>query len=52
MEAELHMFGSQCRTKVRTWNFRSVAVKTERKRNFISLADKAEQKFGSGISDL
>ena len=24
-------FGSQCRTKVRTWNFRSLAVKEERK---------------------
>ena len=24
-------FGSQCRTKVRTWNFRSLAVKAERK---------------------
>ena len=30
-EAELHIFGSQCRTKVRTWNFRSLAVKAERK---------------------
>ena len=38
-EAELHIFGSQCRTKVRTWNFRSLAVK-------------AERKCGSGISGL
>ena len=30
-EAELHIFGSQCRTKVRTWNFRSLPVKAERK---------------------
>ena len=30
-EAELHISGSQCRTKVRTWNFRSLAVKAERK---------------------
>ena len=30
-EVELHIFGSQCRTKVRTWNFRSLAVKAERK---------------------
>ena len=30
-EAELHIFGSQCRTKVRTWNFRSLQVKAERK---------------------
>ena len=30
-EAELHIFGSQCRTKVWTWNFRSLAVKAERK---------------------
>ena len=30
-EAELQIFGSQCRTKVRTWNFRSLPVKTERK---------------------
>ena len=51
-EAELHIFGSQCRTKVRTWNVRSLAVKTERKRNFRSLAVKAEQKCGSGIRDL
>ena len=49
-EAELHIFGSQCRTKVRTWNFRSLAVKTERKRNFKSLEVKAERKFGSGTS--
>ena len=40
-EAELHIFGSQCRTKVRTWKFKSLAVKTERKRNFRSLAVKA-----------
>ena len=38
-EAELHIFGSQCRTKVRTWNFRSLAVK-------------AERKCGSGTSSL
>ena len=49
---ELHIFGSQCRTKVRTWNFRSLAVKTERKRNFRSLAVKAERKCGSGTSGL
>ena len=30
-EAELHSQCSQCRTKVRTWNFRSLAVKAERK---------------------
>ena len=30
-EAELHIFGSQCRTKVRTWNFRYLPVKAERK---------------------
>ena len=61
-EAELHIFGSQCRTKVRKWNFRSLAVKTGQKRNFRSLAFKivrkrnirslavkAEQKCGSGI---
>ena len=51
-EAELHIFGSQCRTKVRTWNFRSLAVKTERKRNFRSLAVKAQRKCGSGTSGL
>ena len=51
-EAELHIFGSQCRTKVRTWNFRSLAVKTEWKRNFRSLAVKAERKCGSGTSGL
>ena len=51
-EAELHIFGSQCRTKVRTWNFRPLAVKTERKRNFRSLAVKAEWKCGSGTSGL
>ena len=51
-EAELHIFGSQCRTKVRTWKFRSLAVKTERKRNFRSLAVKAERKCGSGTSGL
>ena len=49
-EAELHIFDSQCRTKVRTWNFRSLAVKIERKRNFRSLAVKAERKCGSGTS--
>ena len=49
-EAELHTFGSQCRTKVQTWNFRSSTVKTERKRNFRSLAVKAERKCGSGTS--
>ena len=61
-EAELHIFGSQgraevrkrnftfCRTKMRIWNFRSLAVKTERKRNFRSLAVKAEWKCGSGTS--
>ena len=51
-EAELHIFGRQCRTKVRTWNFRSLAVKTERKRNFRSWAVKAERKCGSGTSGL
>ena len=51
-EAELHIFGSQCRTKVRTWNFRSLAVKAERKRNFRSLAVKAERKCGRGTSGL
>ena len=51
-EAEHHIFGSQCRTKVRTWNFRSLAVKTERKRNFRSLAVKAVRKCGSGRSSL
>ena len=67
-EAELHIFGSQCRTKVRTWNFRSLAVKNRaeaelqlfgsqgraelRKQNIRSLAVKAEQKCGSGISEL
>ena len=38
-EAELHIFGSQCRTKMRTWNFRFLAVK-------------AEWKCGSGTSGL
>ena len=38
-EAELHIFGSQCRAEVRKRNIRSLAVK-------------AEQKCGSGISDL
>ena len=68
MEAELHIFGSQgraevrkrnftyfgslCRTKVRTWNFRSLAVKTERKQNFRSLEVKAERKCGSRTSGL
>ena len=51
-EAELHILGSQCRTKVRMWNFRSLAVKTEQKRNFRSLAVKAEPKCGSGTSGL
>ena len=66
-ETELQIFGSQCRTKVRTWNFRSLAVDRAevelqifgsqdraevRNRNIRSLAVKAEQKFGSGISDL
>ena len=37
---------------VQTWNFRSLAVKTERKRNFRSLAVKAERKCGSGTSGL
>ena len=37
-EAELHIFGSQGRAEVR-------------KRNIRSLADKAEKKCGSGISD-
>ena len=32
-EAELHIFDSQFKTKVRTWNFRSLAIKTEWKRN-------------------
>ena len=51
-EAQHHIFGSQDRTKVRTRNFRSLAVKTERKRNFRSLAVKAERKCGSGTSGL
>ena len=51
-EAELHIFGSQCRTKVRTWNFRYLAVKKERKWNFRSLAVKAERKCGSKTSGL
>ena len=38
-EAELQIFGSQSRAKVRVRNIRS-------------LADNAEQKCGSGISDL
>ena len=50
-EAELHIFGSQCRTKLRTRNFRS-RQSGNRKRNIRSLAVKAEQKCGSGISDL
>ena len=52
VEAERHIFGSQCRTKLRTLNFRSLEVKTERKRNFRSLAVKAERKCGSGTSGL
>ena len=32
--AELYIFGSQYWTKVRTWNFRSLAVKAERKCGF------------------
>ena len=52
VEAELRIFGSQCRTKVRTWNFRSLAVKTERKRNFRSLAVKAERRCENGTSYL
>ena len=51
-EAELLIFGSQCRTKVRTWSFRSVAVKTERRWNFRSLAVKAERKCGRGTPGL
>ena len=50
--AKLHIIGSQCRTKVRTWNFRSLAVRTERKRNFRSLAVKAERKCRSWTSGL
>ena len=55
-EAELHIFGSQCRTKVRAWNFGSKeGAEAElqifgsqgraevRKRNIRSLAVKAEQ---------
>ena len=49
---ELHIFDNQCRTKVQTWNFRSLAVKTERKRNFRSFAVKAVWKCGSGTSGL
>ena len=52
VEAELHIFGNQCRTKVRTWNYRSLAVKTERKRDLSSLAVKAERKCGNGTSGL
>ena len=37
---------------MRMWNFRSLAVKTERKQNFRSLAVKAERKCGSGTSGL
>ena len=51
-EAERHIFGSQCRTKVRTCTFRSVAVKTERRRKFRSLAVKAERKCESGTPGL
>ena len=51
-EAELHIFGSQGRTKVRTRNFRSLAVKTEWKQNFRSFAVNAERKCGSGTSGL
>ena len=51
-EAELRIFSSQCRTKVQTWNFRSLAVKSERKHNFKSLTVKAERKCGSGTSGL
>ena len=51
-KCDFTFFGSQCRTKVRTWNFRSLAVKTERKRNFRSLEVKAERKCGSGTSGL
>ena len=39
VEAELQIFGSQGRAEVQKWNIRSLAVK-------------AEQKCGSGISDL
>ena len=53
-KAELQIFGSQCRTKVRTWTFRSLAVMTERKRNFSlwqsrksGSADAEHQVFGS-----
>ena len=49
-EAELHIFGSQCRTKVRTRNFRPLAGKIERKWNFRSLAVNADRKCGSGTS--
>ena len=52
VEVELHIFGSQGKTKVHAWNFRFLAVKTERKRNFRSLAVKAERKCGSGTSGL
>ena len=52
VEAKLHIFGSQCRTKMRKWNFRSLAVRTVQKRNFRSLAVKAERKCGSGTSGL
>ena len=66
-EAELHIFGSQCRTKVRTWNFSSLAVKTAEaelqifgnqgraevwKRNFRSLAVQTERKCGSSTAGL
>ena len=50
-EAKLHIFGSQCRTKVRTWDFKSFKSEMQ-KQNIRSLAVKREQKCGSGISDL
>ena len=50
--AELHIFGSQGSADVELQIFGSQGRAEMRKRNIRSLAVKAEQKCGSGISDL
>ena len=55
-KAELQIFGSKDRTELQKQNVRPLNVlhirADVRKLNFISLAVKAEQKFGSGTSHL
>ena len=50
--AELHIFGNQASADVELQIFGSQGRAEMRKRNIRSLAVKAEQKCGSGISDL